>query len=178
MFVRCVRATVVVLAITWAGSAMAQDRPVPYDPVFESPADAIGEAIAAENGDAYVATPSDSFIVEHSNQVAAAAPRASSSRENGCREYSADEDSTFAEGIACPQADGSWRIESRAQNRPSQRRAEVRANAPYSEYPDYTDDEREERETARPASRFRLDWDTWSSARRGSPARSNGYRNE
>jgi hypothetical protein len=178
MFVRCVRATVVVLAIAWVGSAIAQEA-VPSD----GPADPIGDAIrgTAGNGigdDTYIADPSESFIVEHSGQVAAAAQRPTSSRNERCRAYTSDDDSAYPEGLACPQPDGSWRIVGGPQDPSRARQNEERAIAPSREYPDYTDDEGDGREALRPARRFRLDWDAWSSGRRGNSTRFNGYRNE
>lgn len=166
MFVRCVRATVVVLAIAWAGFAVAQDA----DPA----------ALSAEDSgeETYAADPSESFIVEHSGQIAAAAPRPESPRPEPpggerCREYSTSEGDGFEAdgtgGLACPQPDGSWRIVSGSRDM-------IRPRQP--EYPDYADDDQDERETVRPTRRFRLDWGAWSSARRGNAYRSYGYRNE
>ncbi|MGE3335320.1 MAG: hypothetical protein AB7I36_16870 [Rhodospirillaceae bacterium] len=174
MFVRCVRATVVVLAIAWAGFAVAQEA-APSE--FSS--DAIGDAIRDNVGDdSYVADPSESFIVEHSGQVAATAPRPAPSRGGRCREYTTDEDSDYANGLACPQADGSWRIVSGSQAMIRSHQDEARTATASPEYPDYTDDDRDGRETVRPSRRFRLDWDAWKSARRGQSVRSNGYRYE
>ena len=178
MFVRCVRATVVVLAIAWTGSTMAQEA---GSSAFSL--DAIGDVIRDTASDdlsgdeTYVADPSESFIVEHSGQVAAA-PQAAPPRGERCRAYSTDEEDAYADGLACPQPDGSWRIVSGPQDVTRPRRNEERAPPPTREYPDYTDDESSAREAVRPARRFRLDWDAWSSGRRGNSTRSKGFRYE
>jgi hypothetical protein len=165
MFVRCVRATVTVLAFAWAGPALAQDAPFSDAPEFSS---------ESSLDETYVADPNESFVVEHSGQVAAAAPRRepsppSPSPSSRCREYSTDEDDGYGRGLACPQPDGSWRIveseDDAIQPRPRESQL-ARNRAPYTEYPDYADEARDEEPEARPARRFRLDWNAWSSGRR------------
>jgi hypothetical protein len=164
MFVRCVRATVVVLAIAWAGGAAAQEA------VFDGP-EYLPET---QNEESYVADPNESFIVEHSGQeMAAVAPPAPAQR---CREYLTDDDDPYAGGLACPQPDGSWRIVSGSNEliRPGGRESVARREPPrqerprpYSDYSDYADDARAYDEEARPARRFRLDWNAWNAGRRG-----------
>ena len=153
-----------VLALAWAGVANAQDAPFPDSPEFYS---------APSDDDSYVADPNESFVVEHSGQVAAVAPRPEPAPPSSrCREYTTDEDDGYARGLACPQPDGSWRIvESEdAPIRPRPRESQfARDRAPYPDYPDYADEARDEEPEARPTRRYRLDWSAWSSARRGPP---------
>jgi hypothetical protein len=163
MFVRCVRATVTVLALVWAGSASAQDVPFPDSPEFYS---------APSDHDSYVADPNESFVVEHSGQVAAVAPRREPSPPpSRCREYTTDEDGDYGRGLACPQPDGSWRIVSGEDETIRSRAPDqvARYRAPAPEYPDYADEARDYEQDARPTRRYRLDWSAWSSARRGPP---------
>jgi hypothetical protein len=167
MFVRCVRATVTVLALVWAGSAGAQDAPFPDSSEFYS---------APSDDDSYVADPNESFVVEHSGRVAAAAPRREPAPPpSRCREYTTDENDGYGGGLACPQPDGSWRIVS-GQDDAIRSRAPnpvARGRAPTPEYPDYADEARDDprdyEQDTRPTRRFSLDWNAWSSARRGPP---------
>jgi hypothetical protein len=161
MFVRCVRATVAVLALALAGPAAAQDALYTDSPDSSD--------ISAD--DTYVADPNESFVVEHSGQVAAAEPRQEPAPASRCREYSADENDNYSRGLACPQPDGSWRIVSGEDEAVQPRVREnqlARSRAPYPEYPDYADEPGYEEPEARPARRFRLDWGAWSSTRRDS----------
>src|SRR5262245_14122457 len=143
MFVRRVRATVVVLAIAWASSAAAQD--VLNDDLTADPYDQIGSEISAFTPDpsdeTSLADPAESFVVEHSNTAVAAAPRETQSAPSRCREYLTDDGDPYDGGFACPQADGSWRIvsgpeEVAAEPRaPESRREErPRPRASYSQY--------------------------------------------
>lgn len=135
-----------------------------------------------QGDETYVADPNESFIVEHSSQVAADAPRPAPAPTQRCREYLADNDDPYAGGLACPQPDGSWRIVSGPNEliRPGDReeaprREPSRARDTYVDAPDYADDA-PVYEAARPARRFRFDWNAWSSSRRSSSLRSNRNR--
>jgi hypothetical protein len=176
MFVRCVRATVTVLALAWSGSAAAQDASFSDSSEYSSGPTA---------DETYVADPNESFVVEHSGQIAAdqvavAAPRRESAPAPRCREYATDENDNYSRGLACPQPDGSWRIVSGEDDavRPRTRESQLARNrTPYPEYPDYADEPRGEEPDARPARRFRLDWGAWSSTRRD-PRNARGRYNE
>lgn len=152
--------------MAWAGSAVAQEAAFP---------DFSSEPLQDES---YVADPAESFVVEHSNQVAAAPPRPTSPPAQRCREYSSAENGPSERGLACPQADGSWRIVSGPEDLRQPREREERVRETYPDYPDYTNDEPESREVIRPMRRYRLDWDAWSSNRRSGAYRPYGYRNE
>jgi hypothetical protein len=168
MFVRCVRATMTVLALAWAGSAGAQATFSTESPDFST---------ERAGDESYVADPNESFIVEHSGQVAEAAPRRAPAPSSRCREYSTGEDDGYGRGLACPQPDGSWRIVSGHDDliRPRTRDQVARNRAPESEDPDYADDARDYEREARATRRFRLDWGAWTSGRRAPRTFRDGY---
>lgn len=182
MFVRIVRAAAIgVVFACAAGFAAAQETQ--FTPASEFPASEFDGAPASSE-DLYVADPSESFVVEHSNTVAAVAPRRPPPATR-CREYSSDAAGSYESGLACPQSDGSWRIVSgpeemtAARDLPPVREERARARA----YPDYTDDEPEYRpeyqpeyqDQPRPGRRLGFDWNAW---RRGSDRSARGRFNE
>ena len=153
-----------VLALGWAAPALAQQAEA-----FESP-DYLGDLPSDEN---YGADPDDSFVVEQSGDLVAAEPREPAPSTRRCRQYLIDDDDPYAGGFACPQPDGSWRIVSGPDDAAPRRAREpaVRERSPYAAPPDYTEEARVYNEDVRRSRRFRLDWDAWSSSRRGPRAR-------
>jgi len=158
MFVRYVRAAAIGVAFACAaGFAAAQQTQL------QSP---------STDEHSYVADPAESFVVEHPNSVAAVTARPEPPAPR-CREYTADSEGAYERGLACPQADGSWRIVSGPEEQDEWPVQEERASA--NAYSDYTDDEPDYRDEPRTARRFRLDWNAW---RRDSDRAARGRFNE
>lgn len=169
MFVQFVRAAAIGVGFACAaGFAAAQENQFgersPYDDRTPPSAE-----------DTYIADPAESFVVEHPNSVAAVTQRPAPPATR-CREYTTDgaeDGGAYERGLACPQADGSWRIVSGTEPLKERRAQEARADS--RPYPDYTDHEPDYRDEPRQMRRFRLDWNAW---RRNSDRSERGRFNE
>lgn len=166
------------VAFVWAGAACAQDTGFTG---FSPPSSDFSDSYDAPASDeSYVADPSESFVVEHSGDVATAAPRAviqaeRAPTEERCREYTTDGRAS-GRGVACPQEDGTWRIVTGPDAVTRLAPESFAVRAPGRDDPDYARDMRDDGEDARRSRRFRLDWNAWSADRRGNTARADRYR--
>lgn len=174
MFVQYVRATAIGVGFACAaGFAATQENQFHHPTIYD---DGYEDGAPPSTEDTYIADPAESFVVEHSNSVAVVAPRPAPPATR-CREYTTDAgggaDNPYERGLACPQADGSWRIVSGAD--PLDERPMQEARADSRPYADYTDEEPDYRDVPRPLRRFRLDWNAW---RRDSDRSARGRFNE